>query len=719
MTIAAFLGTGNLEAQVDVVTPTGPERLRGALATSNMFDVLGVQALHGRTFSEADEAAGAADIVVLGHSLWTRAFGADPGVVGRAVTLTTGRGRRRGPSVFTVVGVLPATFRFTYPDDVEVWVPRPWTAVAAEPPDAIGYRVVGRLQAGVTLAQAGERMAALHTVIAPPDAQAPAGQRSTTRLEPIHEWVVGDSGRTMTLIVALAALLLLMTCATAANALFIRVHGRRRELALRTAIGATRARLLRQLLVEGVVLAVAATAAGVLLAAGLLPVLTALVPAALARANEASIDAGMLWFGAAAASVVVVLGTLAPAWRGAQVDVASGLKRAALAVTADRTTAFWRRGLVGVQAAVATILLITSALLIVSFWRLVHVPLGFDADDVMTVEMRVLDPALADEAKLRILQQGIVDRVASIPGVRSVALASAVPFRGVDWFRQYDVTPTHAVGGNERQVTPSYFRMLGISLKQGRLLADTDGPGAPLVAVVSESFSRAAFGGDNPIGRVIGGSVPVTIVGVVGDVRYARFDLAPMPAIYLPMAQAPSELMCLLAQTDAAGPQVGAAIRRAIAEVLPALPTMQLSTLAAIVDGTLADREFYTAVAAIFAALALLITVSGLVVVVARTVAERKKELVIRLALGARAAALQRQVVLHGLTPVGIGAAVGVAGVMAGATTLRAFLFAVPAREPAIYAGVCGLLMLAAGLAGWAAARAVSRLTAASVLRDA
>jgi predicted permease len=721
VTVAGVKGVGSLEAQMDFEMPSGVERLRGAMATSNLFQVLGTDAALGRVFTEADETAGSAQIAVISHALWRRAFQSDPAIVGRSIVLTTGWGKARRPRSYTVIGVLPARFRFTYPEAVEIWTIHPWTAIAADDPDSIQFQVVGRLTPGASFEQAQSRLAALHDAIWPERANVPLQSRRTTRLERIHDWVVADTRPTMTLLSGVALLLLVITCATAANALFIRISERRRELALRTALGASRGRLARQLLTEGALLSTAGTVAGLGLALAAMPVLRTLVPPTVPRGDEIGVDSTVVLFAAGAVIVVTVLSALVPAWRGARVGISEALKRSAGTASADRVTSRWRRGLVALQATIAAALLVLSSLLLLSFWRLVNVPLGFDPGDLLAVEMRVIGTDLFAPERLRVIQDEILTRVRAVPGVQAVAATTAVPFRGVDWRVNVAVDDNgRTVGANRRHVDPEYFALLRMAPVRGRLLADHDRAGAPLVAVVSESFAREAFGGADPIGTTIGETTKTTIVGVVEDVRYAT--LQPVPAlakaIYVPRAQRPSELICLLVQPQASARDLPAAIRQAVREADPTLPAMGITPVASIIDGTLADRRFYTAAVGTFASLALTLTIAGLVVVVIRALVERQKEMAIRAALGATTRSLRLRVIREGLQPVAIGAGSGLVVAWAGAVWLAPFLFEVPPRSGMLYLLVGVLLLAIAAVAGWAAGRRAARLSPSAVLRE-
>jgi predicted permease len=554
--------------------------------------------------------------------------------------------------------------------------------------------------------------------------------RLIARLEPITESVVGETRPSLWLLQGVAALLLLIACATVANALLSRVTERQRELAVRAALGADSWRLIRQLLTEGAVVALAGSALGSLLSAAIGPVLGSVLPLDVPRADEIGVSAWMLAFAAGAAGATTVLAALAPAWRAAGVDVVTSLKRTAGAVSPDRRTARWRQGLVAAQCALATALLVSTVLLLVSYWRLGHVPLGFDGNQVVTVEMRLLDqkywppPAAPGERgsefspALAAFQDNLVSRLRALPGVTDVGLTSAVPFRGVDLLYMLN-----RVGGvkhyfaNARFVDAGYFSVMRIEPAAGRLLTDRDIATSPKVVVISQSFARKMFGSENPIGQLIDFGEPVAVVGVVREVRYVGFDQKPAPAIYLPNAQWPIELICAVLRAAPNAGDLGPAIRHAVRDIDPALPVMNLTTIDAILDQSVADRRFYTVSTTAFASLALLLTMTGLVVIVTRSIVERRRELAIRAAIGASAFRLVRIVAIDALGPVVVGTALGALGAFASATVLGRFLFHVAPHNPLIYGGVVLLVTGVAGVASVVPGRRIATTPVATALR--
>lgn len=716
---------GNLEVQFDLALPDRVERLRGAAATANFFDVLGVAAARGRVFSAADEQS-AAPLLVISDALWHRAFGADPGIVGRSIRLMAGRPQHE--QMFAVIGVLPAGVRFTYPEETEAWTVMPWTQLAS---GASGYWTVARLAPGASLEVARARVAAI-PVWDPPHAGERPENHEVFALEPVTEWVARGARPSLLLLGGVAALLLLIACATVAGALFVRVTERQKELALRAAIGAGRGRLVRQLLTEGLLLSACGAALGSFIAALTAPVLRALVPASIPRANEIRIDFWIVAYFALAAAATTILAALAPAWRGTRFDVVKMLKQSA--ASGDRSATRWRQGLVGIQSAVSTALLLTAALLIVSFWKLSHVPLGFDGDRVLTVEMRPISPKYAavrpprpsggppgpstPSLALIALQRDLVARVRALPGVLDAGLTSAVPFRGVDMVYRLDRVGTQrSLAGNARFVDPGFFSVLNVPLVRGRLLTNQDTPGHPRVMLVSEEYAHQMFGAEDPLGKMIDFDGPVEVVGVVADLHYKSFDADPMPAVYFPSAQQPSELTCVVARLAPTAGNLEPALRAIVKDLDPDLPAMNITTIDRIVSDSVLDRRFYTTVTTVLASLALILTGGGLIVVVSRAVVERRREMAIRAALGARARDLVRSVMVPGMTPVVVGIGCGLAAVSTGAALLRDFLFHTSPHAPAIYAGVATLVLTTALIATLLPARRAAAVSPSAILR--
>jgi putative ABC transport system permease protein len=368
---------------------------------------------------------------------------------------------------------------------------------------------------------------------------------------------------------------------------------------------------------------------------------------------------------------------------------------------------------------VATCLLVGSVLLVMSFWRLGRVDLGYEADDVLTVEMRLREPRYFAPGVQRRLQDDLLARVRAIPGVLEAGMTTAVPFRGVDW--SMALLPPgggRRVFANGRMVDPSFFSVMKIPARRGRLFTPADTPASPRVAVVSESFGRQMFGADDPLGRTFDyDDGPVEVVGIVGDLRYVRRDQEAQPAFYFTRNQRPSELMCLVLRTAPGIPNMGAAVRAAIREVDSTLPPMNLTTIDQIISESVAERRFYTITTVAFAVLALLLTGTALVIVIARAAVERRRELAIRAAIGAPVRHLTALVARQATVPVLCGVAVGLSTAWYGTTILQQFLFQIQPREPLVYAIACGIILTIAALSSVLPARRASTLPPAVILR--
>jgi predicted permease len=400
------------------------------------------------------------------------------------------------------------------------------------------------------------------------------------------------------------------------------------------------------------------------------------------------------------ATLTTVLAAVAPAWGGTRTDAAPLLSGAS-AASSTRSALRWRHGLVAAQAAIATALLISASLLLTSFWELGRVPLGFDGGKVLTVELRLLDAKYSALGAKPRFEEELVARVRAIHGITDVGLASAVPFTGRDGLAQISrpgVAKMDMV--RIRRVDPGYFRVLHVEPIRGRLIDDTDRDATTPVTVVSSSYARVAFGAEDPIGQQVGTR---QVVGVVADLHYASLEDDPTPSIYVPEAQAEQAGMVfsVVARMDATGNSatVVPAIRRAIRAIDPAVPAVNFTTVDKLVDASVANRRFYTVATVSFATIALLLTVVGLIVVVARVVAERRREMAIRLALGATVDRLTRVATRDVLLAVAVGATSGLAAAYAGSAALAQFLFHVAPRSTSIYAASSALVVSVAVLA--------------------
>lgn len=693
-----------LSPRVDFIDGAGVERLRGTLATANLFSVLGVRAALGRTFEE-DEIG----VAVISDRLWRRRFGADPGVLGKTITLATGRTREH--RLVAIIGVLPDRFRFTYPEETEIWLPLTWSAIASEVQFAVMYRAVARLGADTPI-QAAE--AAMQVFRDPSERDS----RTPTRiwLEPVHDYAVGPSRGALLLVSALTLLVLLSGAINAATVFTAATVSRLREMRVRRALGASQGRLVRQVFTEAAALALLAGAVALGTVSLALPGLRTQLPAGLPGVDAISLD----WQTLSGVCAAVVLSTLLagfiPAWLSVR-------DRDHLRLEDTRTATLscaglrLRMGLLGVQFTLVSALLITGGMLVRSFWNISYVDKGFEADaNVYVAEIQRLHPAYRDQASSG-LETELVKRVRELRYVEAATLTSAIPLRGTDFvriLRRFDGQPIPA---NERMVAPGYFDVLRIPLLSGSWLPDGDGSGSESVALVSQSLAAALYPGANPLGKVLSENLRARIIGVVADVRARSLLERPMPAYYLPRAQARSGLVCLVVRTRMGAQQVAADLRQIVQALYPEQPIQRLATLDQVLNDSVSDRRAYAVISTAFAIVMLLLSGLGLCGHLSHVVAERARDLAIRTALGASSRRQLQLLVRHIVPALFGGVSIAMLTVYSSFPLLAPFLFEVE-RFDLMSCAVSALLVTGfTAAAVFLPARWVSRLDAAAMLR--
>lgn len=694
--------------RVDLIEATGVQRLRGALATANLFDVLGVRAAYGRTFGE-DETG----VAVISDRLWRSRFGADPSIVGRTVTLelgvtTAAMTRAREQRRIEIIGVLPERFRFDYPQETEIWLPLTWGEIASQFQIGLMYRAVGRLRPG-TPARTAE--AALQAFRAPLDVE--RGNRIW--LEPMHDYAVGGSRAALLLSSALAVLVLLSGAANAATAFAASTASRLRNLRVRRALGASQGRLARQVFTETAMVAVLAGAVGLVSVALVMPALRALLPATLPRVDEIGVDWPTLAGTGAAVVVTTLLAGLIPAWlsirdrAGLRIDETSG---ATLSPAALRL----RAGLLAVQFTLVTALLIAGGMLVRSFWNLMEVDRGFQADaNVYAMEIRSLH--VASHQQRLIWERELLRRVRALNYVEAASTTSAIPFRGVDFVNRVRRFDDQEIPVNVRRVDPAYFDLMRIPLLSGRFLTDDDTPEKGWVAVVSQSLAEKLYPGESPVGRFLEGNSGTRIVGVVADIRARAPSESPMPAYYRPRAFETTSQVWLLIRTRAPLPQVAAEVRQIVQAVYPRQPVERIATLAEVLDDSVSDRRAYAVVAGGLAVTMLLLSALGLCGHLSHVVAERGRDLAIRTALGASGRQQLRVLAGH-VVPALLAGVVAASAIVAIAyRLLEPFLFEIPRFDAGVSTVAALLVTIVTAVAVVLPAYLLSRLDAAAVLK--
>jgi putative ABC transport system permease protein len=710
-----------------------PERVAAAYVTADLLPVLGVSAALGRNFVSDEERPGRGRVALLSHSLWTRRFHSDPGVVGRTL--------RIDGEVVEVVGVTPAGF--LWPSDfltttAPAQLALPLELDRAAPRARRGghyLQAVARARDGASLEAARTEMRAVVEGLARryPD-QHDQGNFGVA-LTPLRTDLLGPARPVLALLLGAVALVLLLTCANLASLLLARGEARRRELAVRAALGAGRFRLVRQMLTETCVLGLAGGAAGLAVAAVAMKALLALDPGTLPRAQQAGLNLPVVAFTAAVSIAAGIVFGLVPAAQITQGALDHALREAGRGAIGGRGRL--RRALVAVQVAIAVVLLAGAGLLVKSFARLRSVPSGMQTAGVLT--FRTTAPAVRypGRAAVTAFYGRLLEQVRAVPGVRVAGAGSGLPLsvQSGDW--GFDVEGRATVRGARARadwfvVTPGYFEALGVRLLSGRLPGDEDEEGRTPVLFINESTARAVFPGEDPLGRRVrlsrttGSEQPWrTIAGVVSDVRQRGLERLPRPEMYIPlpqfvhfMAGTQSRNMSVVAATAGPPLRLAGALRAALGRVDPEVPAAQMRAMDEVVGASLAARRRDTWLMGAFAALALAVAAVGLYGVVAYTVAQRRREIGLRMALGAQRAAVVRMVLGQGMRLVAAGLAVGLpaAGLATGA--LRSVLFEVAPHDAAVFAALPVLLLLVAGLASAVPALRAAHTEAAVALRE-
>jgi predicted permease len=710
---AGFRGSGDLAAFANAsfnVTGEGvPERAKGAAVTSDYFRVLGTAPVHGRAFLVEEERGAMPGVAMLGHGFWQRRFGGNPQVVGSTITLN---GVPR-----TIVGVAPASL--TLPDGPDVLVPLRTDTVLGRRSEYL--QVIGRLASGVTLERG---RAVLATVNRRLQAQYPEtnSERLTIDLVPMRDEVVGAARPALLVFMGAVGLVLLVACANIANLLLVRATVREREVAVRTALGASRRRVVRQFLIESLVLALGGGVAGLALAAVIVRLLRATALDAIPRLGEVGLDARALAFTLVLSAGTGLLFGLVPALRLARGELQGVLRGGGRGVAG--TSGRLRSGLVLAEVALSVVLLVGAGLLLRSFVALQRVEPGFDAERVLTFQLSLPRAAYPRvEEQVRPFWGGLLDRVQVLPGVRAAAVTSNVPLTSPPYVT-FDVAGREAQPGEDVQpftVSGGYFRAMGVPLVRGRTFTDTDAAGAPRVAVINAEAARRFWPGRDPIGARIttGDSTEyMTVVGVVADVRQEGMSAKPYPQLYGVAAQNPDRAMYVVVRTSGDPTALAGAVRRAVAALDPQLPVYNVATMEERVARSVARPRVTATLVAIFGISALALAAFGIYGVVAFSVAQRTRELGVRLAVGARAGDVVQLVVRQGMRPAVAGVAAGLVVAAGGARLIGGLLYGVGAADPATFVGVAVFLTCVALAATWLPARRATRVSPLEALRS-
>jgi putative ABC transport system permease protein len=703
------------------LTDTGePERLSGGNVTANFFSMLGARAQIGRLFQKGDDEAAAARTVVLSDGFWHRRFGGDPSVVGRTIVLDG--------DVYTVIGVAPASF--DYPEHAELWTPLVFDATMLNPLNRsmVYLEVIGRLQPGVSLDAARMELA---TIMHRLDQEYPAYNTGLTAFpRPLHQQIVGDVRTKLLVLFGAVGFVLLIACANVASLLLSRAATRESEIAIRTALGASRRRLVRQLLTESVVLASLGAGVGLLLASWAVALFVKFGPRDIPRLDQVHLDGTVVAFTVLVAIVTGVVFGLAPALAIARPDIERSLREGGRGGQMRPGSQRARTMLVVSELALALMLLIGAGLLIKSFYNLERVEPGFRPDHLLTFGLSLPEKKYANDTTQRAVTAALLERLRQVPGVRSAAEISFLPLTGANFTINFDVQgrPRRVPGEEQdaeiRSVSPEYFSTMGIPLVKGRTFTPEDRDDTPQVALINREFARLYFPGENPIGRRIdlgwgynGVRQGGVVVGVVGDVKQSGLDHDVVPEFYMPFAQRPMSVVNVVLRTASDPEALATAARAAVREVDPELPLYRVRAMQEIVGASVAQPRFYTMLLVVFAGVALALAAVGTYGVISYGVVQRSHEIGIRLALGAQPADVQRLVVGQGARLAAGGLAIGIGAALLLGRVMSSLLFGVSASDPLTFVAVAIVLGGVALLASWIPARRASRLDPVRTLR--
>ena len=697
-----------------------PERVPSARVMPEFFRTLGVTVPHGRAFTSEEFVFGAHRVAILSHGLWTRRFGSDPGIVGRTVTLNT--------LPYTVVGIAP-------PSLGEISRAQLWTPYAPNPANGPPGRradflyVVGRLRPGMTEARAQAEMDAVARRLA--GAYPGTNEDVGIDVVALHDQLVGSIKPALLVFSAAVGLVLLIACANVANLLLARATAREREMAVRVALGAGRSRLLRQLLSESVVLAVAGGLLGLVLAVWGVQALRAAAPPTLPRIDQIGLDGVALAFTAAASLVTGLLFGLAPALRTSGTAIHGALTAGGRSAIGGGRGDRLRSVLVLAQVALALLLLVGSGLLIRTFDRLQRVDLGFNETGVLTAQIVLPSAKYQGGERQRAFFEELRGKIAALPGVEVAGLSTDVPLDGGYGYITFSVAgrPNDGPNVTAQDAVPTVadaesFKALGIPLLGGRMFGSEDGPAAPRVAIVNREMVQKHFAGQSPIGQRITFGDPNdstgwrTIVGVVGSTRLEAVGKDSYAQVFMPLAQNPSASSYVVIRTSGDAQLLAPALRRELAALDPAQPISDVKTMEQRIASSISQSKLNSVLIALFAAVALALASIGIYGVISYAVAQRTREIGIRMALGATTGDVLGLVVRQGMTPALLGVLVGVVAALGVTRLMGSLLYGVSATDPLVFGAVCVVLLVVALAACLVPARRASLVDPNVALRN-
>jgi putative ABC transport system permease protein len=708
-------------ASFNLIGAGEPERLAGRMASANFFKTFGASLSKGNDFPASEDRVGGQKVVILGHGFWQRRFGGDEAIVGKQITLNN--------QSYMVIGITAPDFRFGLDTDIYTLIGQSEDQCFKSRGCHPGIYVVGRLKPGVSVEQGRADMDAIMGRLGQQYPDTNTDRR--IHIESLYDNTVQDVRPALFVLLGAVGFVLLIACANVANLLLARSAVRQKEIAIRTALGASRWRIIRQLLTESVVLGIFGGAIGLLLALWWTDALKSLVPGNIPRMSEARMDLRVLSFTILVSLLTGIVFGLIPALQASKPELQEALKEGDRGSTGGRHRV--RSALVVSEIAIALVLLIGAGLMVKSLWRLQNVSTGFQTRNLLTMQLSyTVRPNETDRA--RVFFNELEEKVKATPGVESVALSNGLPFLGApeDSLQvkgRPKPKPNEEMMSVEYIVTPDYFRTLGIELKRGRLITEQDRVGTPLVAVIDESFAQKYFPNEDPIGQHLNagsGVNDVEIIGIVGHVKHYGLDgeVPVDPQYYLALRQIPDELVAPVLRTvtmsvRASGDpaQLVGAIRQQVLSTDKDQPVFNARTMEQVIAESIASRRFAMLLLSIFACVALLLASVGIYGVMSYSVTQRTHEIGIRMALGASAGDVLKMVVGQGMLLVIIGVACGLIGAFLVTRVMASLLFNVSTTDPITFAGISLLLALVALLACYIPARRATRVDPMTALR--
>ncbi len=714
--VAAYQQSGTvLGAGEDKVRVTGVD------ISAEMFPIMGVQPVAGRVFTPEEDRVGAPPVVVLSYDFWQNHFAGDASIIGQPIKLAGER---------TVVGVMPAGFKFPLDPEhaIQYWMPI--TDLSLEPyfnkRDSVFLPLVARLKPGVSIEKA---QADLSNIAASLQSQYPeTNTNRQVRVVSLHEDFVREIRPALLVLFGAVGFVLLIACANVANLLLARASTRGKEIAIRAALGANRARIVRQLLIESLLLSLAGGATGLLLAIWGLDLLVAMSPAGLPRIEEAGLDASVLGFTFIVSTLTGVIFGMAPALQASKVNLSEMMKEGAKGASAGRSRKRLRGALVVVEVALSLVLIIGAGLLVKSFLHIMAIDPGYDPDRVVTMDLPLAPSKYSKPEQLSAYFDEVTRRAAKLPGVEAAAVTTLLPLGDQDIVYTFNIVgrPPAPAGESPRAryqiIGPGYFEAMKMSMRKGRAFFEQDTSATPGVVVINEALARTYFPDEDPIGKHLDGDdadfPPRQIVGVVGDVRQMGLDQDIVPIVYVSHLQNPARRMNLVARSMSPNPaDIVPTLRGAVLELDKNQLIWQTRTLNELLDKSIAARRFNMILLGVFASIAVLLAGIGVFGVMSYTVTQQTHDIGLRMALGAGKTDVLRMVITQGMSLVGVGLTLGLAGAFAVTRVLSGLIHGVSATDPAVFAVVAAFLAAIALIACYLPARRAMNIDPMKALR--